>query len=272
MYHWGCGHLFCSNEKWMLKKLKLWYFLIMVLEKTLTLGSMEIKPVNPEGNQPWIFIGRTDAEAEAQILWSPDVIRIFIGWTDAEAKAPIPWSPDMKSWSIGKDPDAGKDSGRRRRGQQRRRWLDGIMDMSLSKLQEIVKNRETWRAAVHEVTKNQTWLSDWTTTKEGSWKKFSKTFPLLLPDPFSVWHGIGRAMPRSVSPRGVATVFYGLSLQKHLWGSGVLLRNGIRLWWRVFIHQGKPAVEFVALYWRRACASSDEWLPTLLFIITPWEV
>ena len=111
MFHWGCGHLFCSNEKWMLKKLKLWCFLIMVLEKTLTLGSMEIKPVNPKGNQPWIFIGRTDAEAEAPILWSPDVIWIFIGWTDAEAKAPIPWSPDMKSWSFGKDPDTGKDWG-----------------------------------------------------------------------------------------------------------------------------------------------------------------
>ena len=54
----------------------------------------------------------------------------------------------------------GKIEGRGRRGQQRMRWLDGIMDMSLSKLQEIVKNREAWRAAVHEVTKSQTWLSD----------------------------------------------------------------------------------------------------------------
>ena len=67
-------------------------------------------------SQSWIFIGRTDAEAEAPILWSPDVIWIFIGWTDAEAKAPIPRSPDMKSRSIGKDPDAGKDWGQGEKG------------------------------------------------------------------------------------------------------------------------------------------------------------
>ena len=89
----------------------------MVLEKTLAspLDCKEIKPVHPKGNQSWIFIGRTDAEAETPILWAPRA----------------------KNWLIGKDRDAGNIEGRRKRGRQRMRWLDGInnlMDMSLSKL------------------------------------------------------------------------------------------------------------------------------------------
>ena len=154
-------------ESWTLKKaeLKNWCFCTVVLEKTFEnpMDFKEIQPVHSEGDQPWGFFGRNDAKAETPVLWPPHA----------------------KSWLTGKDSDAGKDAGkdsdaevRRMRGWQRMIRLDGIADsadMSLSRLWEMVKDRQAWRAAVHGVAKSGTQFSNWTTATR-LYPLYSKTF------------------------------------------------------------------------------------------------
>ena len=144
-YGFSSGHVWMweldYKESWVPKTWCIWN---VVLEKTLesSLDSKEIQPVHPKGDQSWVFIGRTDVEAETPILWPPDV----------------------ESWLILKDPDAGQDWGREEKGMTEdemvgwHHWLNGH---GFGWTQELVMDGEAWRAVVHGVAKSRTQLSNW---------------------------------------------------------------------------------------------------------------
>ena len=133
------------KESWAPKN---WCFWAVVFEKTLEspLDCKEIQPVTPKGNQSWIFIGRTDAEA------------------------PIHWPPDVKNWLIWKDSDAGKNWRQEGNGTTKdemvvwHHWLDGH---NFKQALELVMDREAWHAAVHGAAKSRTLLSNWTELNSG---------------------------------------------------------------------------------------------------------
>ena len=147
------------NESWVLK---IWCFWTVVLEKTLEspLDCKEIQPVHPKGNQSWILIGKTDAEAETPILWLPNV----------------------KNWLIWKDPDGGKDWRREEKGRQRMRWVDDStdsMNMSLSKIWGLVMEREAWCAAIHGLQKvGHDWVTELNWWDQMPWSLFFECWVL----------------------------------------------------------------------------------------------
>ena len=223
--------VFCSSHVWTweLDHKKGWVphknpcFGTLVLEKTLEclLDYKEIKPVNPKGNQSWIFIGRTDAEAEAPILWLPD------------EKC---WLIKNNNNNNNNNPDPGKDWGQEEKGQQRTRWLDGItksMDMSLSKPWGRVKDREPWCAAVHGVTKRYNWETEQQNifkhievpVIKTLWEKYRSPF---LIRPISLTSYLLR---QEVRNQCIADFFFPLSLQVLLLAElACLLRGFSHVW------------------------------------------
>ena len=148
-YGFSYGHIWMweldHKEGWVLQN---WCLRIVVLEETLEspLDCKEIKPVNPKGNQPWILIGRTDAEAEAPILWPCDI----------------------KNWLIGKDCDAGKDIRQKTKKMAEDEMVGGHHQLNGHEFKQTSRDsegQEAWCAAVHGVTKSWTWLSHSTTMK-----------------------------------------------------------------------------------------------------------
>ena len=226
-------------ESWTMKKaehqrihafeLWCWRRLLRVPCKDSYKDSKEIKPVNPKGNQPWIFIGRT--EAEASVLWLSD----------------------ENHQLIGKDTNPGNDWRQKEKRVQRMWWLDGItnsMDMNLSKLQEIVKGREAWCVVIHGVPKSWTWLSDWTAAaavciKSMKTKRRWKEYPQNLKNIhylFYRWYLL-RTQIKGLEMQEVGGIYFGGQLSVFFRKASILKRTIHQNWDK--IKNGRITIEVI---------------------------